>query len=378
MPHEEKRRRFGRVLLYVGPPKTGTTSNQRFVWKNRDALIAQGIYAPRTGVGGGQHIDLPAIMAALGKKEARKNRLNFQAQRRADEKPSEAPADDRKQLFLAKLDAELTDAPACHTLLMMSEAIFPCGGREVRRYRELFAPFADRFESLMYLRRQDRWLASRTLQNRKSGNRPDLELNVGSPESFARSVQAWHSKSDRCLIRRFEPATWPENSLIRDFCNALGADPTGLDMTEVRTNPALVQEQLELVDAINAKIKDFPFRRQSALRRRLLALAVDNLGGAKIAFPRDVAEAAFAAFEPINRWLRDTIDPAGPPLFFDADFSDYEAAPANDRRYSMEQLASLLTLAAPGARPEPTHAQLVEQIVAAVLTGPGGGKRAAR
>ena len=30
--------RFERVLLYVGPPKTGTTSIQGFVWKNREQI----------------------------------------------------------------------------------------------------------------------------------------------------------------------------------------------------------------------------------------------------------------------------------------------------------------------------------------------------
>src|SRR5450432_1790696 len=54
---------FERVLLYIGAPKTGTTTVQNILRKSRPALMKQGFFAPTAGRGGtGQHIELPAIV----------------------------------------------------------------------------------------------------------------------------------------------------------------------------------------------------------------------------------------------------------------------------------------------------------------------------
>lgn len=347
---------FDRILLYVGPPKTGTTSIQSFVWKNRAALMAQGFYVPKSGRGGGQHIELPAVLAKSAP-DARKKRLNRQAN------IEEGAGDGRRETLFADLDLELSAAPRCHTLMFMSEAIFRSELPEVRAYREAFGGYARHLESLMYLRRQDRWLGSRVLQNRKSGHRDGLAMSGGTPERFATNIRTWHAECDRCHIRRFDPGFLLNASLLEDFCHAIGADPSRLDMTEIWHNSAILQEQLELVDALNDRIGALPFKRQIQSRRRFLSLCSATLGGSRIEFPRDVAIEVFESFGEINRWLHDTVDPGGPPLFFDTDFSRYPDAPANDRRYTMEQLGRLLGAISSGATPRIERGARIDQIV---------------
>ncbi len=355
---------FDRILLHVGPPKTGTSSIQAFVWKNRAALRAQGVYVPRAGRGGGQHIELPAILAAVAGR-ARQRRLNIQAN------IAEGAAEARREKFFADLDRELSSTPPCHTLMFMSEAIFRSGFAEIRAYREALGRYAPRLESLMYLRRQDRWLGSRTLQNRKAGNRESLDIGAGGPDRFAANVRAWHAQSDRCHIRRFDREFLVNGSLLQDFCAAIGANPSGLDMTEIWSNPAVLQEQLELVDALNPKIAPLPYRRQIQARSHFLALCSATLGGTRIAFPRAAAMEIFDSFGEINRWLRDTVDPNGPPLFFHADFSGYADRPANDGRYTLEQLGRLLAAIAPRGAPKTGRGALIEQILDAFLDPDG-------
>jgi hypothetical protein len=347
---------FERTLLYVGPPKTGTTSIQLFVWKNRDSLMAQGFYVPKTGRRGIQHLGLAAMMAqdALGfRKKFLTRRANMDRER-----------------FLADLNQELRGAPVAHTLLFMSENLFGADLPEVRAYREVLVGFAPRLESLMYLRRQDRWMASRIFQKRKSGSRDSLEMRVGSSEQYENHVRRWYSESDKCIIRRFDSEFLLNGSLIQDFCDAIGANTSQLDVTEVWSNTALLQEQIELVDAFNMHIESLRRRRRIYLRTNLLSLCSELLGGAKVEFPRGAAMEIFESCRGINAWLHETVDPAGPPLFFNTDFDRYKVDPTNDKRYTIDQLKRLFAAISPGATPETERSALIEQTLVSFLADP--------
>jgi hypothetical protein len=358
---------FDRVLLYIGAPKTGTTSIQSFLWTNRVALIKQGFYVPKAGRRGAQHMDLPATLDA-GKR-------NSGLDRHADIRDDNLQA--RKTQFRAGLDEELSQAPPCHTLLFMSEYMFSSARRHTDAYRVFSSRYAPRLESLMYLRRQDQWLTSLTLQTIKSGARSSLRLNPGSPEQYAGSIRTWDSESDHCYIRRFDSEFLLNGNLIEDFCNTIGADTTNLSTREDHANPAILQEQLELMDALNEKLAAISFWRRIPYRRGFIPLCTEVIGGTKIEFPRAAAQAAFAGFKGINTWLHDTRDPEGPPLFFNTDFSKYEEAPTNDRCYKLEQLAHLVSVISQqfkdqGLSPLPvpdagSRAAMIDYIVSAYL-----------
>ncbi|MGI8839915.1 MAG: hypothetical protein ACR2F8_03880 [Caulobacteraceae bacterium] len=322
---------FNRVLLYAGAPKTGTTSIQTFVWSNRGPLMKQGVYVPRTGRRGAQHMEVAATLHA-GKRRAGLDR-------HAD--ISDDNIDERRAAFIESLDGELARAPPCHTVLLMSEYLFTTTKKEVETYRQFFARYAPRLESLMYLRRQDQWLASLTLQNVKSGTKRDLTINAGTPGAYGGNIRVWDAMSDACHIRRFEREFLLNGNLIEDFCATAGATIPEQGVTEVRANPAIMQEQLDLMDVLNGKLDAMPFHKRIPYRRTFIAFCADVLGGTKIEFQRDAAEAAFNAYGTINAWLRQTRDPGGPPLFFNADFTGYPETAANARRYSLEQLAQL-------------------------------------
>lgn len=328
-----------RVVLYVGAPKTGTTSVQAFLRDNRDALTAQGVYSPMAGRAGiGQHIELPTVIPSRRQRGALDRHANVQG-------------DDligRRRQFLDELTAEVAQVGPIHTLLLFSEYMFSTNKPEVLAYRALFEGIADRFESAMYLRRQDQWLASLTLQARKSGGRADLELHAVAPRYFGESVRAWDAQSDQCHIRRLDPDFMKHGKLLEDFCQIIGAQTQGLNMAEVRANPAILQEQIELVDALNRKIEPLRFQIQILQRSRFVLLCTETLGGTPIGFRRDDAMHAFDSFSGVNRWLRETRDPSGPDRFFNVDFSGYEDAPDNSRRYGEDQLMALFDVVSDG------------------------------
>jgi hypothetical protein len=321
--------KFDRVLLYIGPPKTGTTSIESFLWKNRDALRAQGLYIPLAGRKGLQHVELPYT---LGRQRKKLNRLvNLE----------DGDRQFHPDILRSRLDRELATVTNCHTLLMFGESMFATDPEEIPNYKAFFSRYAPRLECLMYLRRQDQWLASLTLQSRKSGTSAELALAPGSPERYEKRVRGWDAQIDRCHIRRFDSDFFVNNDLLVDFCDAVGVDYTQLEIDTVR-NQSLFQEDIELVDALNKQMTT-NFSRKIAYRSRFVALCAETIDGTQIEFPRAAAQAAFESFNSLNTWLRDTRDPEGPERFFNADFSRYPEEPRNDKRYTEAQLRELIS-----------------------------------
>lgn len=359
---------FDRVLLYVGAPKTGTTSVQRFLWSNHAALKSQGFYIPFAGRrGAGQHLELPAYAHRGGARTGLDRHAALQ----------DNDLELRREAFVTELDRELSDVSDCHTLLLFSEYMFSSSKVEIGAYRGLFAPYARRFESLMYLRRQDQWLASLTLQARKSGARPDLILNPGSPQRYAGNVRAWNSESDHCHIRRLAEEFLSRGNLLDDFCDVVGIEPADLSTSEFRANPSLFQEQMELVDALNEKLAPMPFSHQIAYRSRFVQLCTETLGGTRVEFARDAAERIIKSFANINRWLHETLDPMGPPSYFNVDFDGYAETVDNNRKYTSENIDCFLSaitallrdrgLSAAASQNETSRTALVDRMISTFL-----------
>ncbi len=326
---------FERVLLYIGAPKTGTTSVQIMLWQNRPALMGQGIYIPLAGrAGTDQHIALPAIVLEGDHREDLDRHANLRGVDR----------ETRRRDFVRDLDNELAAVRRCHTLLLFSEHMFYSTAREIPAYRTLFSKYARALECLMYLRRQDRWLASLNLQVRKAKADAGLALNVMPPKRYGEAVRAWDEVADHCHIRRYETRSLVRGDVVADFCATIGLDATRLSTSGIHANRSILQEQVELMDALNASLRSLPPARRVIIRRGFLPLCTEVLGGTRLGLPRDRALATFRAYEDINRWLQATRDPGGPEYFFDEDFSDYEARPRNDRRYTPGQLGRLLSV----------------------------------
>jgi len=325
---------FERVLLHVGPPKTGTTSIQHFLFDNRATLQARGFYVPLASSRGFQHIELPLCF--------RPHRKNLERLTGVDD----SEVDALRETMTSAFASEIASIGGGDTLLISSEHLFGGSPSAIDAYRRFFAPYAERFESLMYLRRQDRWIASSVLQRRKSGVRSDTGLDIGadtgfsSPSAFERGVRLWDAGSDHCHIRRFDAEFLFRGSLLEDFCNVIGCDDAGLNIKHAY-NRAPPQEQIELIDALGAVLAAIPFEKQIAYRSHFQPLCTEVLGGSPFEFPRATAQAAFEAYAPINTWLRETRDPGGPPFFFNDDFSDYPIEPRNDRAYTLGELHGL-------------------------------------
>ena len=325
-------RPFERVVLYIGAAKTGTTTIQNILRRNRETLFEQGFHVPRAGQAGtGQHIDLPAIVFCGESRADLDRHFDLRAM----------PATERRRRFIEALEAEIAEGPRCHTLLLFSEHMFYSDADEIPAYRALLSRFARRLDCVLYLRRQDRWLGSLSAQIRKTDPRWPLTLAAGRVDDYGLRVRAWNAGSDTCHIRRFETRFLHEGDLLADFARTVGLDAALLEIGSERANPSLLQEQLELMDALNRRVATLGPARRVGLRQGFVPLCTEAAGGTPIQFPRAAAEQVFVAYREINTWLHERHDPHGPPLFFDEDFDDYPQVARNEARYDEDALAAI-------------------------------------
>ena len=317
------------------PRRRGRPRCRRFWLTTARRWSGREFYIPNAGRGGTtQHIELPRVIGSERKRHGLDRHL-----------PGEhGDSEEIRAKFVAALAAELQEHKEASTLLFTSEYLFSSTAKEVRAYRDLTSAFACDFHVIMYLRRQDQWLASLTLQARKTGARPDFELNRGSPARFIEGVRAWSTNSDAVFVRRLSSEFLVGGDLIDDFCATLGLSIDGMQRRPSVSNAALAQEQVELVDRLNEMVGDLTFQNQLLIRSRFLALCGECLGGTPIEFARSEALEIFESFKPANTWLRQNFAGYGPPLFFNEDFSRYVDQPDNSRRYTDEQIRILARL----------------------------------
>lgn len=132
-----------KLYLHVGLPKTATTSIQRFLLDNRDALIKAGILYPNAGLQRLAHHPLGQLF----------NRRNLDWVKNVD----------GGELYQSL--REEMEATGCDTVIMSTESLV--GTPKLEELKEYFADFDT--EIVLYLRRQDEWLESAYKDNLKTG-----------------------------------------------------------------------------------------------------------------------------------------------------------------------------------------------------------------
>lgn len=132
-----------KLYLHVGLPKTATTSIQRFLLDNREALIAAGILYPKAGLQRLAHHPLGQLF--------NNRHLDWVKEIDGDE-------------LYRTLRAEMEET-GCDTVIMSTESLV--GTSRLADLKEYFADFDT--DIVLYLRRQDEWLESAYKDNLKTG-----------------------------------------------------------------------------------------------------------------------------------------------------------------------------------------------------------------
>lgn len=250
------------IYFHIGTEKTGTSSVQHFLHSNRNDLLQNGIFYPRTP-GLFNHTKL--LYYALNESTLRDTHLVFK-----DAEPE--PVERFRKNFSSSLEKEIRGIKTKPRMVLFSNE--HCSARlyhaeELMRLRKLFRKFSKDIRILVYLRRQDDLLLSSYSTNVRSGSVdtfkvPPLDDKVNHRYNYLHLLNLWSGVFGRenMVVRIFERDKLAGGNVIHDLMNVLGMKiPDDFHMPGER-NRSLDPKTLEFLRRMNRHI---PFYKEGRL-----------------------------------------------------------------------------------------------------------------
>lgn len=312
------KKRFKRCVLHIGTEKTGTKMIQGFLARNRSALAKEGVFYPRsTGEHGGSQWEFVACVQNLPLVPDMSMALGIRSP--ADQ----AACRDRltkslnKEFRRAKADRLLISSEHCHSRLKTVE--------EISRLKALLETWADSFEVVMYLRRQDQVSVSHYSTVVKTGHTEVDPLSYRPYYyDYDQIYDNWSSVfgAESVRVRLFHRAELIGGDLLEDFCSICGLDPSGKEMPS-RANQSLNQAGVDFILEVNRQLPRIVNGKRNEVRNRLANFIARQCRGKADLCSRDEATAFYQQFREANERLRKKVFPDRAAPLFDEDFSDY-------------------------------------------------------
>ena len=293
-----------RIVVHIGTEKTGSTSIQAFCRQNWRALLRRGLLYPARP-GPDWHSSL--IVASRAPRPRPKARRG----RDIVDEPARAAYAARVQAMLGREIARHRPAQ----VLLSNEVLAPrlADAASLRRLQALLAPLADEVRILVYLRRQEDFLASLYSTAIKTGATPTLgEVIATCDLDYDAMLARWAQLFGReaLMVRRYGG---PGFDILADFAETVGLGPVGDLPRPTRMNPSLDGATLELLRRMNPHLGA-----DRARRRRLVRLLERVSDGAPCGLPEAERRAVAAAHAESNRRVKAAYFPGlEGPLFPD-------------------------------------------------------------
>lgn len=326
------------AILHVGVTKTGTTTIQRFLSDNREALGRQGFFVPTSvmsrGPSSAQHIGLAAIASARGGDLVR---AAWSARNVTGNQP-----DVLQTILSLEKDfvGEVQAAGTYRTALLSSEALASLSAEEVVELRNFLSGLFEKVTVLIYLRRQDLHAVSHFCSAMRI-TLPDVSL---FPESLV------EGRGYDVSLRFFSECFGKENMEVRLFerMRLKGGD----SLTDFRLFCGIADDSDFLIperqnEKLNAKQVAFLNRLQRAsggahFPRKRMEEILETLVCHEYFMPaRAEAEAYLKRFDKANDWIAREFFGHGGPLF-EQDFSMYPEAVSLDDFLDVEDMVQVL------------------------------------
>ena len=235
------------LVLHIGSGKTGTSSIQLFLHRNREHLARLGHLYPQTP-GRTRHTQLGLFIQpddALGK------RPSWERQQLS------SPAEFR-ETFRRALSQEIAES-GLSRVLFSDEALYGSPDRALERLRSFVDEVAASLRIVVYLRRQDDHLVSRYQQVVKVGETRRLAertraMDFSKTYGYFPRLQKLQRELEpsELVVRRFERESFIDGSLYQDFLDAAGIDARADSMEQVDpVNESLDVEAVEFLRILN-------------------------------------------------------------------------------------------------------------------------------
>lgn len=306
------------LYLHIGTPKTATSSIQKFLAQNREVLESKGYVFPKS-----QHRYLNVNSRRNG---------HFLVQK-VEKREGGRDHELEKQYLQEGYDLIVDEFQTYDHVILSDESIWYASSYS---RKDLFADLkkqADangyRVKIVVYLRRQDTFFLSRWNQGVKQN------IGAGSVLSCDEYISKTLKKDGKILncaqkldqiadifgmenmvVRRFEPSSWIDGSIIHDFMQAIDL-PITEEFTELEkdANFRLGKNETEIKRIVNT-VPDLSREEISYFGKKLKDLSIDG----KLEEPSEMLSAEelkefLAPYEAGNTYVAETYFKDGKPLF---------------------------------------------------------------
>ena len=284
---------MAKIDIHIGLEKTGSTSIQTFLVRNRGALARQGICFPRSP-GNGNQTRLAAYALSGTSKAAR-----------GADGPVPAHQHSADAQFREELIAEIR-ASHCDRVLLSNEH---CSSKlvedePIERLKGLLDCIGETQRVFLYLRRQDDFLLSSYSTAVKTGRQATFALPnsrvLEKRYNFLRLIERWARIFGEGTVqpRVFEKEQFAEGDLLIDFCRALNIDTARLTLSQAPRNTSLSANALEFLRILNVQLGAGP--RDPKTRNAVVKMLTAIDSGQRLSMAADARRAFMARFEAGN------------------------------------------------------------------------------
>jgi hypothetical protein len=285
------------LTLHIGTGRAGSSSIQFFLRDNRERLGELGVLYPRTA-GGARHVGLGLFVKSQAELESSPE---WYRQKQSD------PASFRKA-FRRRLFSEIEDSGLSRVLLS-DEILFGSSKQASRRLRRFTDRIAESLRLVAYLRRQDDHMVSRYQQGVKIGWVARLRDWAQEDMSGLYDYHARIRRHERLLdptdfvVRRFEPESFVDGSLLQDFLDAARIDARAEDLKQVpNLNESLDAESVEFLRLLNLHRIEHEGATAGLIdNRALVKRLTEHSTGPTLTLPASVLDAFMGQWGESNR-----------------------------------------------------------------------------
>ena len=287
------------LVLHIGSGKTGTSSIQRLLGRNRDRLAELEWLYPESP---SNNRDRHARFGTFAQPDDR-----ILAQDALRREAHDTPARFRRALRRELLD-EITRSGA-RQVLLSDEVLYGSSEEAIERVHRFARRASRRVRLVVYLRRQDDHLISRYQQVIKMGETRRLaertrQVDFSAPYDYHARLSSWRRvlAPDDFVVRRFEGDRFVGGSLYQDFFDACGLPLAADDLRPVALqNESLDAEAVELLRLLNLyRVENEGANVGATTNRRFVVRLSRASSGPVLTLPESVLDPFMAGWQKSN------------------------------------------------------------------------------
>jgi len=306
-----------KAVIHIGTEKTGSTSIQNFLLENRQALIQEGFYYPKS-LGALDHRKVSAYCLENNQQDDFFKLNNLSSLKEIEQFKDKLKND---------LNKEIKALPSnIHTVIISSEHLHSRlkSPSEIQNLHDLLSHHFESFEIICYLREQLDTCISFYSTALKSGNAINFENHLKNcqPNShyynYFTLLSLWENCFGHDAIRPsiFKEKEFINNDLIDDFTSKLSPNLLGkLEKNNQKLNTSLSHTGQHVLLSVNQAFPKGSDSNNTSIRDKCNLIISKNLKG-KMPFPSDEqCKIIYDSFKESNQQLLEKYFPNKKVLF---------------------------------------------------------------